>query len=144
MLSVTCKAAIKAVIYLGSKHELGQKASIGDIATDINENEHTVGKLLQRLVKAGIINSTKGPSGGFSLDEGQLELPLIQIVEAIDGSGIFSQCGLGLSECTAARPCPIHFDFKPVRDLFQNLCLGKKIAHLCEPVNEGTSYLMLK
>lgn len=144
MLSVTCKAAIKAVIYLGSKHEFGQKASIGEIATDINENEHTVGKLLQKLVKAGIINSTKGPSGGFSLDENQLELPLMMIVEAIDGTNIFSQCGLGLSECTASRPCPIHFDFKPVRDMFQNLCLEKKIAHLCEPVNEGVSYLMLK
>ena len=43
MLSLTCKTAIKAVIYLASKFETGQKASIKEIAEFINASEHSVG-----------------------------------------------------------------------------------------------------
>ena len=44
MLSITCKASIKAVIYLGSRAHLNTKASIKEISEFTNENEHTVGK----------------------------------------------------------------------------------------------------
>jgi len=36
MLSLSCKAAIKSVIFLGSKYETGEKFSIKDIASHIN------------------------------------------------------------------------------------------------------------
>ncbi|MCC6187218.1 MAG: Rrf2 family transcriptional regulator, partial [Chitinophagaceae bacterium] len=61
MLSLTCKTAIKAVIYLASKYDSGEKAGIKEIAEFINASEHTVGKMLQTLVKENTINSAKGP-----------------------------------------------------------------------------------
>ena len=51
MLSLTCKTAIKAVIYLASKYESGEKSGIKEIAEYIDASEHTVGKMLQTLVK---------------------------------------------------------------------------------------------
>ncbi|HMX76914.1 MAG TPA: Rrf2 family transcriptional regulator [Chitinophagaceae bacterium] len=141
MLSLTCKTAIKAVIYLASKFETGEKAGILEIAHTIDASEHTVGKVLQLLAKENIINSSKGPNGGFFLNAKQIQLPIIQIVESIDGKNVFNQCGLGLSKCSATHPCPIHNDYKKVRDLFQQLCKEKKIADLCEPVNSGVAYL---
>lgn len=142
MLSVTCKAAIKAVIYLGSKFEAGDKIGIREIAEQIDENEHTVGKLLQKLVKAGLINSAKGPNGGFYITSKQKSKPIIAIVEAIDGEEVFNQCGLGLHKCSAQHPCPIHNDFKSVRDGFKKICKEKTINDLYEPVNSGVAYLM--
>jgi Rrf2 family protein len=142
MLSLTCKAAIKAVIYLGSKFESGEKAGIKEIAEFIGENEHTVGKLLQKLVKDEIINSLKGPNGGFYITADQKNQPVINIVEAMDGKDVFNQCGLGLSKCSATHPCPIHDDFKVVRDLYKKLVEEKKISDLYEPVNNGLAYLI--
>ena len=107
MLSLTCKIAIKAVIYLASKHGNGVNAGIREIAGDINANEHTVGKLLQILVKQSVINSVNGPSGGFRISREQIQLPVITIVEAIDGKRVFQECGLGLSKCSSEHPCPI-------------------------------------
>lgn len=141
MLSLTCKTAIKAVIYLASKFESGEKAGIKEIAEFIEASEHTVGKFLQSLVKEGVINSVKGPNGGFYLTAKQKAQPIINIVEAIDGREVFNQCGLGLSKCSSTHPCPIHNDYKVVRDLFEKLCREKKIADLCEPVNDGLAYL---
>ena len=141
MLSLTCKTAIKAVIYLASKFETGEKAGIKEIAEFIDASEHTVGKMLQVLVKEEVINSVKGPNGGFFITEKQKNQPIINIVEAIDGKEVFKQCGLGLSKCSSTHPCPIHNDYKEVRDLFEKLCRDKKMTDLCEPVNNGLAYL---
>ncbi|MCC6599561.1 MAG: Rrf2 family transcriptional regulator [Crocinitomicaceae bacterium] len=142
MLSLTCKASIKAVVYLGSKTDPDNRASIIEVSEHINENVHTVGKLLQKLVKEGIINSVKGPNGGFYITLKQKEQPVINIIHAIDGKDVFKQCGLGLSKCSEARPCPFHNDFKPIRELFRKMCAEKKIRELYENVNSGLAYLI--
>lgn len=130
MLSLTCKTAIKAVIYLASKYESGERTGIKEIAEFIEASEHTVGKMLQTLVKEEIINSAKGPNGGFYITAKQKNQPIINIVEAIDGKEVFKQCGLGLSKCSSTHPCPIHNDYKEVRDLFEKLCRDKKMTDL--------------
>jgi Rrf2 family protein len=141
MLSLTCKTAIKAVIYLASKFDTGEKNGIKEIAEFIDASEHTVGKMLQSLVKGEVINSAKGPNGGFYITAKQKNQPIIKIIEAIDGKEVFKQCGLGLSKCSASHPCPIHNDYKVVRDSFEKLCRDKKMSHLCEPVTNGLTYL---
>ena len=142
MLSLSCKAGIKAVIFLGSRFESGDKSGIKEISKHINENEHTVGKILQKLVKNNIIKSVKGPNGGFYITQKQKSQPIINIVEAIDVKDVFKQCGLGLTKCSESRPCPFHNDFKPVRELFKNMCLEKKVSDLYQNVNNGLSYLV--
>ena len=141
MLSHTCKTAIKAVIYLATKYEAGEKCGIKDIAEYINASEHTVGKLLQTLVKQDVIHSMKGPFGGFYISAAQLQNPVIKIVEAIDGKDIFKSCGLGLSRCSASHPCPIHYEYKEARDIIERIFKTKKIIDLCIPVNDGMAYL---
>jgi len=141
MLSLTCKTAIKAVIYLASKFESGDKAGIKKIAKSIDASEHTVGKLLQTLVKEEVINSIKGPNGGFYITAKQKSQPIINIVDAIDGKELFNECGLGFSKCSSTHPCPLHDDYKPVRDRFEKMCREKKLNDLCEPVNIGMAYL---
>ncbi|MBW7951353.1 MAG: Rrf2 family transcriptional regulator [Chitinophagaceae bacterium] len=141
MLSLSCKAAIKAVIFLGSRFESGEKYSVIEIANHINENEHTIGKILQKLVKHSIILSSKGPLGGFYISEKQINQPIIKVVEAIDGKTIFQQCGLGLEKCSEKHPCPFHDDFKPIRDEFKKMCEEKRIKDLYKNVKEGLSFL---
>lgn len=141
MLSLTCKTAIKAVIYLASKQELGEKSGIKEIAELIDASEHTVGKMLQTLVKEEVINSAKGPNGGFYITAKQQNQAIINIVWAIDGKEIFTQCGLGFSKCSSSHPCPIHDDYKIVRDRFEKMCRERTINDLCEPVNNGLAYL---
>ena len=119
-----------------------EKAGIREIAEFINASEHTVGKMLQSLVKEGVINSLKGPTGGFYITLNQKHQPIINVIDAIDGKEVFDQCGLGLSQCSATHPCPIHNDFKIIRDQFKAMCQQKKLSDLCETVNEGLAYLV--
>ena len=142
MLSLTCKTAIKAVIYLASKFESGEKSGIKEIADFINASEHTVGKMLQTLVKEGVINSAKGPTGGFYITAKQKNQSILNIIDAIDGKEVFDECGLGLSKCSSTHPCPMHNDYKIIRDQFKTICQQKKVSDLCETVSEGLTYLM--
>ena len=142
MLSYTCKTAIKAVIYLCSKSTLGDKAGIKEIALHINASEHTVGKILQTLARQGIINSMKGPSGGFYINKEQQYQSISVIVESIEGKEVFKECGLGLNKCSALHPCPIHDEYKVARDLIENLFRNKKVKDLCDPVANGLAYLI--
>lgn len=142
MLSITSKSAIKAVVYLASKYGSDTNAGVKEIAENIDASEHTVGKLLQTLVKARIINSMKGPSGGFYISKEQLKKPIIAIVQAIDGKQLFRECVLGLSKCSATRPCPIHNEYKAGRDILELLFTTKKIHDLCALVNFGNAYLV--
>ncbi|HVT85019.1 MAG TPA: Rrf2 family transcriptional regulator [Chitinophagaceae bacterium] len=141
MLSLTCKTGIKAVVFLASKFEGGEKVSIKEIAEFINASEHTVGKMLQTLVKEEVICSSKGPNGGFYITEKQLQQPIINIVEAIDGKQLFEECGLGLSKCSASHPCPLHNDYKVIRDKFKEMCQDKKVNDLRQTVTGGVAYL---
>lgn len=142
MLSKTCKTAIKAVIYLCSKFDIKENAGIKEIAEFIDASEHTVGKILQTLVKQNVIKSLKGPTGGFYISEEQKKQPIINIVEAIDGKQIFVSCGLGLSQCSAKHPCPIHDEYKKVREQMEKLFREKNVQNLCEPVSNGLAYLL--
>lgn len=142
MLTQTCKTAVKAVVYLSSKEGNSTRCTIKEIAAHIEVSEHTLGKLLQVLVKKNIICSEKGPSGGFYITKAQLKLPLMTIIDAIDGKEIFKECGLGLTNCNSSKPCSIHNQYKIVRDLYMDIFNNNKIADLGESVNKGLSYLI--
>lgn len=141
MLSYTCKTAVKAVIYLASKFDTGERSGIMEISAYLEASEHTVGKMLQTLVKQDVIKSMKGPSGGFYIVKSQLRQPLMNIVQAIDGKEVFKQCALGLHKCSSTHPCPIHKDYKSGRDIMEKLFKTKKINELCGAVNNGSAYL---
>jgi Rrf2 family protein len=144
MLSVSCKASIKAVTYLGSRLHKEDRADIKTVAYSINENEHTVAKLLRRLVNAGIINSTKGPGGGFSISDDQKKLALIDVVKAIDGKEVFTHCGLGFPRCDHSHPCPFHRHYKKVRDSFKETCESSTIEDFCNSVTAKRAFLSSK
>ncbi|NJN26666.1 MAG: Rrf2 family transcriptional regulator [Cyclobacteriaceae bacterium] len=142
MLSLTCKTAIKAVILLASQPEGDTKLSLKEISEAIGASSHTVGKFLQTLVRHAVIKSVKGPAGGFFITKAQKDQSIMSIVEAIDGKQIFTGCGLGLSQCSEAHPCPIHDQYKEIRDAMDKLFGDNTIASLCQSVHIGETYLL--
>jgi Rrf2 family protein len=116
--------------------------------TEIADNQeipkHFLSKILQELVKNELIDSMKGPNGGFKLRKSADEIALIQIIEAIDGMGVFTQCGIGFKKCSDSHPCPIHHDFKKVRDKVQDLFENKTLKKLIEEVEQGDSIINMK
>lgn len=134
IFSKTCEYGIRAVFYIAQRSHEGYKCGIKEIAEHINSPEAFLAKILQKLSKAGLILSAKGPNGGFYFDEQGLKQPLAAIVNAIDGNDIFIGCAMGLHLCSEDNPCPLHNEFKKVRtqitDMMHKTTIGKFNAQL--------------
>ena len=72
-------------------------------------------KIFRQLVEAGLLESAKGPGGGFALARPPQKISLLDIMEATDGGHRIDGCVVGLSKCNDAMPCPQHDLYKPIR-----------------------------
>lgn len=141
IFSKTCEYAMRAVFFIAHKTDSGGRVGIKEIANGINSPEHFLAKILQDLSRRGIVQSMKGPNGGFYLDEVSRKRPLADVVEAVDGNGVFKGCGLGLEYCSDINPCPLHDEFKVIRNQIQIMLHTITIEEFNEDLNLGIKSL---
>lgn len=141
MISKTCGYGIRGVVYLATKIGEDRKVGIHEIATELEIPQHFLAKILQDLVRKKVIFSVKGPHGGFFVKESVLDLPVLKIVEMIDGDGYKTRCFMAIEECSAENPCPLHNDFSTFRTGIAKMLRQKTIGDLSKGVFEGHSFL---
>ena len=137
MISNKCKYALRAVLYLAVESSISKKIRKDVLAEELEIPMPYLAKILQELVPKNVISSSKGPNGGFYLTEENLNAPVISVIEAIDGLSYFEQCGLGLKNCSDGNPCPIHLEFKQVRDRLKAVFSNKSIQKLASEITEN-------
>lgn len=142
MFSKTCEYGIRAAIYITLQSLKGNRVSLKDIAKEIESPESFTAKILQQLAKAKIVKSIKGPYGGFTIDdENATAVKLIDIVDTLDGDKIFNGCALGLKECNANKPCPLHDSFVEIRDDLERMLRNTSLRDMSEGLTEGLTFL---
>ena len=141
MFSKACEYAIRAVMFVAQKSKDGARIGIREIAKGIDSPEHFVAKILQDLSRKGVIQSQKGPSGGFYLDDRSLNAPLADIVRVVDGEEIFTGCALGLKQCSETKPCPLHQEFKKIRDDLSHLLQQTSVGEFSTQLDKNRLFL---
>ena len=116
MLSQASKYALRAAIYLAERPE-GNHLS-RDIAAGLAVPAQYLAKILQDLVRAGLLTSAKGRGGGFRLALPAQSISLMQVVHAIEGDRYAQGCVLGLPRCSDTEPCALHEVWKRTRSEF--------------------------
>ena len=132
MLSVysdSCKHAIRALIYL-ARLEPGERSTVQEILEDEEFPEAALAKVLQRLASRGILESAKGPGGGFRLARPSDRLRLSEIMQAVDGQDRVEACALGMSACTEDDWCPIHDHWFKAKEALTDMLRTTTIADL--------------
>lgn len=143
MFSKACEHGIKAIIYIATQSLNGERVKMGDITENIASPEAFTAKVLGELVKKGIVESLKGPYGGFYIQPAKMEsIKVSDIVFAIDGDEIYNGCGLGLSECSSSQPCPMHHKFIAVRSQLKAMLESTNILDLAQGLKAGETMLI--
>lgn len=128
MFSKTCEYALRAMIFIAQRSKEGIKVGFKEIAKGIGAPEHFIAKILQDLSRKGLVQSAKGPNGGFFLNEDAIQHSIADIVRAIDGNQLFEGCAMGLQDCSEKWPCPLHAEFKTIRAQIYQMLQSKTIG----------------
>ena len=106
--------AIRAVLHL-AKQTRGEIILKKDICRTQDITPAFLTKILQPLIKAGIVGSQRGVGGGFYLVKAPQEITLLDIVVAQEGPIHLNQCLTEGDGCERDMFCPVHDAWKEVR-----------------------------
>jgi Rrf2 family protein len=144
MLSNTSKYALRAVIYLAINTKEGERIGIKKISSDLDIPTPFLGKILQTLAKHKLLNSTKGPSGGFGLGRSADDILLMDIVEIVDGRDNFHKCAIGVKYCTEQEnPCALHTRYAKLRDDMKDIFESETIEDVTKDAKNNLTKIII-
>lgn len=126
IFSKKCEYGLQAILYLASRKDK-EYLPAKEIAEDLKIPKEFISKILQSLVEFNIVGSKKGKNGGFFLAKNPNKIRLIDIVEAIDGLEVFSNCILGFPNCSSKTPCPVHNEWGRLRTMAYEMLSSETI-----------------
>ena len=107
MLSITAQYALRAVVYLAACSD-GAPVRAAELAKAVEVPPNYMGKILNQLVRAGILRSVRGKNGGFEIAVPAEKVTLYEIVSHFEDLGLEDKCLFGRLECSDENPCPAH------------------------------------
>ncbi len=122
--------ALRGLVYISRQNQEGRSPGISEISTEVETPLHYMAKILQRLVRFGFIQSSKGKNGGYSFNPDKPDLTLKEVIVSIEGDGLFNGCGFGLKQCDEQNPCPLHTSYAPIRNALNQLVNEETIQNL--------------
>ena len=137
---------IRALIELAHHYGDARPTQSGEIAARQKVPESYLEQLLTMLRKAGFIRSVRGPQGGHALIRNPRDLPVTEVIEALEGSIIVVDCLDNHSDCSKNGGCAQQAMWSEVRDAILGVLDNTTIADLAEreklaqPV--GTRYMI--
>ncbi|MBV7257312.1 SUF system Fe-S cluster assembly regulator [Pacificimonas sp. WHA3] len=125
-LSNLADYAVVAMVRLASAPE---RMSAGALSEQTGIPAPTAAKLTATLTRAGLLDSTRGASGGAALSRPASDIRLTEIVEAVDGPIGLTQClHDGAGDCAIGVSCNVrpHWTIinQKVRSAFDDVSLA--------------------
>jgi Rrf2 family protein len=142
MFSKTCEYGIRALIFVAQKSRAGSRVGIKEIAKGTGAPEHFIAKIMQELSRKRLVQSVKGPNGGFFMNEDQLNTTLAEVVTTLDGHKIYTECLLGLKSCSENTPCPVHHQYKDIKSNLIKMIESNTIGEFNSKLDSGSYFLV--
>lgn len=118
MISLTGEYALRALIYL-AQHADEWPVPGRTIAKETKIPRKYLSSILGDLVRAGVLDSTPGPGGGFSMVRTPKETMLIEVLAPFEPSlGTQRSCPFGNTMCGGDDPCTGHEHWKEVQEAY--------------------------
>jgi FeS assembly SUF system regulator len=93
--------------------------------------EPTVAKVLKTLTAGGLVTSQRGARGGYRLHRPLDEIPIADVIKAIDGPIALAACVDGsTSECECHSVCAMRGRWDPVNDAIQQALYAITLADM--------------
>ncbi|HHW40988.1 MAG TPA: Rrf2 family transcriptional regulator [Syntrophomonadaceae bacterium] len=121
---------IRALVHLASSPE--KMASAAEIAESQGIPIDFLQKILQRLVRRGIVESHRGSQGGFTLAKDPRQVTVLEMVETMQGKLAMNKCFLGKDGCPRAPRCPLKQNWLSVEEKIADFLRGITLQDLVD------------
>jgi len=118
MLRLSKKAdyALMAMKHLDAKAALPSSTSAREIAEQYDIPIELMAKVLQRLVRIGLLASTQGTRGGYALGRPATAITVADVIQAIDGPFTVTACSTEKHDCEQYNKCSIRDPLWTIRE----------------------------
>lgn len=130
MLRVTKLTDYATVILVALARAPERVHSSAELAELARLEVPTVAKVLKPLAHAGLVESFRGASGGYRLARPASEIPLIAVVEAIEGPLGMTECSGEHSSCEHEPHCGVQVHWRRINDVIADALGGITLAEM--------------
>jgi Rrf2 family transcriptional regulator, iron-sulfur cluster assembly transcription factor len=121
--------AIEGLLVLAKKPS-GTIMQLQEIAKAAGAPANFLAKIFQRLNRAKIVTSSRGAVRGYALARRPITIKLRDIIFAVEGADVFDRCLFWSDRCADLSPCPMHFEWKRMRQAIAGLMERTTLAAL--------------
>ena len=132
MLKLTKKADY-GLIALKHLAESRGSSSAKDIAEGYGLPQEALAKILQRLVKSGLLVSQHGTNGGYSLARAAEKISALEVIKAIDGPLFITACSSHHDQCDQSSKCNVKEPLRRLNHGIRELLANLSIADMMDP-----------
>ena len=94
-----------------------------------------VAQVVGPLVKAGLVQSTPGPTGGYSLTKAAAKVNVLEVIEAVDGPTETGQCVARDLPCGVSGTCALHDAWSQARATLISVLAATPATRATHPVS---------
>jgi len=98
--------ATRCALYLAKCKD--RVASVAEISKAMHIPKTFLAKILQRLVRGGIVESIRGARGGYRLIKGPADISLLDVFIAMQGRAPVNSCAIDKKLCRMSTTCAVH------------------------------------
>src|SRR5256712_13978235 len=122
MLKLTKKAdyGLMAMKHL-AEHAQNGACSAKDVAEAYGIPQEALAKILQSLVKAGLLHSQPGTNGGYTLARDPASITAFEVMSAIDWPLLITSCATARGACDPTDRCTIRETLRPANDCIEGV-----------------------
>lgn len=121
--------SIRAMLHLAEKYP-AQVVSKHEICQAEEITPAFLAKILQPLIKEGLVVSKRGVAGGFALSKSPERISLLDVMHAVDEPLSLNLCLTSDQVCDRMNLCPVHLLWEDVRNYIEKRFGGKTLADL--------------
>ena len=129
-LTTKGRYAVTAMLDL-AVHATENPVPLADISQRQGISLSYLEQLFARLRKEGLVDSARGPGGGYRLSRASSEITVVQVISAIDETVEATRCG-GLANCQGGEPCLTHELWSDLSRQIYDFLSGINLAQLVE------------
>lgn len=125
-------------------HTPERKVSAQQLARETSLPTPTVAALLKRLARVGLVHSTRGTDGGYSLARSPQSISIVDVITAIEGPVALTECALTAGSCNLEANCATRANWRLISRAVQMALEAVTLADMAAPMTHAVQLKPLR